>query len=161
MVPRIGFGFDTHRLEEWKEFWLGGILIPHTKGAVGHSDADVLIHAICDALLGAAHLGDIGTLFPDTSDEFKGIDSKILLERTCLLVREKGYQIGNIDTTIVLQSPKISKYIPEMLHLLQEVMGLESGQLSIKAKTSETLGFIGREEGISAYAVALIESLRS
>lgn len=156
MIPRIGFGFDTHRLEEWKEFWLGGILIPHTKGAVGHSDADVLIHAICDALLGAAHLGDIGTHFPDTSDEFKGIDSKILLERTCLLVREKGFRIGNIDTTVVLQHPKISKYIPEMLQLLQEVMELEAGQLSIKAKTSETLGFIGREEGISAYAVVVI-----
>ncbi|MBC8461023.1 MAG: 2-C-methyl-D-erythritol 2,4-cyclodiphosphate synthase [Bacteroidales bacterium] len=153
---RIGFGFDTHRLEEWKEFWLGGVLVPHTKGAVGHSDADVLIHAICDALLGAASLRDIGTRFPDTSDEFKGIDSKILLKKTCALIRENGYSIGNIDATVVLQAPKIGKYIPEMLFTLSDVMGISQGDLSIKAKTSETLGFIGREEGISAYAVALI-----
>ncbi len=156
MVPRIGFGFDTHRLEEWKEFWLGGILIPHTKGSVGNSDADVLIHAICDALLGAAALGDIGTHFPDTSDEFKGIDSKILLKKTCDLIRESGYSIGNIDSTVVLQTPKISKYVFEMLHILSDVMGISPGSLSIKAKTSETLGFIGREEGVSAYAVVLI-----
>ncbi len=156
MIPRIGFGFDTHRLEEWNELWLGGILVPHTKGAVGHSDADVLIHAICDALLGAAALGDIGTHFPDTSDEFKGIDSKILLKKTCGLICEKGYAIGNIDSTIVLQSPKISKYIPEMLLILNDIMGISQGSLSIKAKTSETLGFIGREEGVSAYAVALL-----
>lgn len=160
-VPRIGFGFDTHRLEEWKEFWLGGVLVPHTKGSVGHSDADVLIHAMCDALLGASALGDIGTHFPDTSEEFKGIDSKILLKRTCTLIREKGYAIGNIDATVVLQSPKISKYIPEMLLILHDVMGISPGKLSIKAKTSENLGFIGREEGVSAYAIALIESLRS
>ncbi|MFH1295880.1 MAG: 2-C-methyl-D-erythritol 2,4-cyclodiphosphate synthase [Bacteroidota bacterium] len=156
MIPRIGFGFDTHRLEEWNEFRLGGILIPHTKGAVGHSDADVLIHAICDALLGASTLGDIGTHFPDTSDEFKGIDSKILLKKTCDLIREKGYSIGNIDTTVVLQAPKISNYIPEMLLCLADVMGIPRGALSIKTKTSETLGFIGREEGVSAYAVALL-----
>ncbi|MBE0648540.1 MAG: 2-C-methyl-D-erythritol 2,4-cyclodiphosphate synthase [Bacteroidales bacterium] len=159
-MPRIGFGFDTHRLEEWTELWLGGVLVPHTKGAVGHSDADVLIHAICDALLGAAALGDIGTHFPDTSDEFKGIDSKILLKNTCHLIREQGYSIGNIDSTLVLQTPKISKYIPEMVRVLSDVMGTSPGCLSIKAKTSETLGFIGREEGVSAYAVALIVSLR-
>jgi 2-C-methyl-D-erythritol 2,4-cyclodiphosphate synthase len=156
MVPRIGFGFDTHRLEEWKEFWLGGVLVPHTKGSVGHSDADVLIHAICDALLGAAALGDIGTHFPDTSEEFKGIDSKILLKKTCDLIRKGGFSIGNIDSTIVLQTPKISKYIPEMNLVLHDLMGISAGQLSIKAKTSETLGFIGREEGVSAYAVVLL-----
>jgi len=156
MGPRIGFGFDTHRLEECKEFWLGGVLVPHTKGAVGHSDADVLIHAICDALLGAASLRDIGTRFPDTSDEFKGIDSKILLKNTCELIRDQGYTIGNIDTTIVLQTPKISQYIPEMILILSDVMGISQGDLSIKAKTSETLGFVGREEGISAYAVVLL-----
>ncbi|MFH1161066.1 MAG: 2-C-methyl-D-erythritol 2,4-cyclodiphosphate synthase [bacterium] len=157
MMNRIGFGFDTHRLEEWKEFWLGGVLIPHTKGAVGYSDADVLIHAICDALFGAAALRDIGFHFPDTSQEYKGIDSKIFLERCCSLVREKGFTIVNLDTTIVLQSPKISDYIPEMIRILTDFMKISPDQLSIKAKTSERLGFIGREEGISAYAVALIQ----
>ncbi|TSA23793.1 MAG: 2-C-methyl-D-erythritol 2,4-cyclodiphosphate synthase [Bacteroidetes bacterium] len=156
MNYRIGFGFDTHRLEEWKELWLGGVLVPHSKGAVGHSDADVLIHAICDALLGAAALGDIGTHFPDTSDEFKGIDSKILLQRTCALIRGKGYTIGNIDTTVVLQAPKITPYVSEMVITLRDVMGISQNQLSVKAKTSEKLGFIGREEGLSAYAVAII-----
>ena len=155
---RIGFGFDTHRLEEWREFWLGGVLVPHTKGATGHSDADVLIHAICDALLGAAALGDIGTHFPDTSEEFKGIDSKILLKKSCDLILSEGYTIGNIDSTVVLQIPKISKYIPEMILLLADLMGIPRGSISVKAKTSETLGFIGREEGVSAYAVALLDS---
>jgi len=155
-MNRIGFGFDTHRLEEWKEFWLGGVLIPHTKGAVGYSDADVLIHAICDALFGASSLRDILFLFPDSSPEYKVIDSKILLERTCSLIREKDYTIVNLDTTIVLQSPKVGDYIPEMIRILSDFMKISPDQLSIKAKTSEGLGFIGREEGVSAYAVALI-----
>jgi 2-C-methyl-D-erythritol 2,4-cyclodiphosphate synthase len=153
---RIGFGFDTHRLGEWRELWIGGVLVPHTKGAIGHSDADVLIHAICDALLGAAALGDIGTHFPDTSEEFKDVDSKILLKKTTLLIHENGYSIGNIDSTIVLQSPKVGKYIPEMVSVLADVLGILPGSVSVKAKTSETLGFIGREEGVSAYAVALL-----
>jgi 2-C-methyl-D-erythritol 2,4-cyclodiphosphate synthase len=154
---RIGFGFDTHKLENDREFWLGGIRIPHSKGAIGHSDADVLIHAICDALLGAARLPDIGVQFPDTSDEFNGIDSKILLKKTTKLVFEKGYSIGNIDTTIVLQRPKISGSIPEMIKTLSEVLSINESQISIKAKTSEKLGFIGREDGLSAYAVVLLQ----
>ncbi|MCX6251410.1 MAG: 2-C-methyl-D-erythritol 2,4-cyclodiphosphate synthase [Bacteroidetes bacterium] len=154
---RIGFGFDTHKLESGRNFWLGGICIPHVKGAVGHSDADVLIHAICDALLGAAGLRDIGFHFPDTSPEFKGIDSKILLHRTHDLVKSKSYVIQNIDSTIVLQNPKISAYIPEMIASLSAVLETGADQISIKAKTSEKLGFIGREEGVSVYAVVLLE----
>jgi 2-C-methyl-D-erythritol 2,4-cyclodiphosphate synthase len=153
---RIGFGFDTHKLETGKDFWLGGIQITHNKGATGHSDADVLIHAICDALLGAAGLHDIGTHFPDTSPEFKGIDSKILLGRTLDLVLEKGYTIGNVDTTIVLQNPRINSYVPEMIKKLSEVMKTDKSHISVKAKTSEMLGFIGREEGLSAYAIVLL-----
>lgn len=153
---RIGFGFDTHKLDPVCEFWLGGILIPHIKGATGHSDADTLIHAIIDALLGAAGLRDIGNQFPDTSPEFKGIDSKALLSRTMELISAKGYVIGNIDSTIVLQNPKISGHIPGMIEALTAVMKIGSDQLSIKAKTSEKLGFIGREEGISAYATVLL-----
>jgi len=153
---RIGFGFDTHRLEAESDFYLGGVLIPSPKGAVGHSDADVLIHAICDALFGAAALGDIGQHFPDTSPEFHGIDSKILLTRTCGLIRKAGYSIQNVDTTVVLQTPKLCPHIPAMVQSLASVMGIHPGQLSIKAKTNEKLGFIGREEGVSAYAVALL-----
>ncbi len=155
---RIGFGFDTHRLGDNHDFWLGGILIPHTKGSTGHSDADVLIHAIIDALLGAVGLPDIGSQFSDESDEFKGIDSKLLLSRTMEMIFAEGYIIGNIDTTIVLQRPKISSHIPEMKKVLAAVMTIGENQLSIKAKTSENLGFIGREEGISAYAVALLQT---
>ena len=154
---RIGFGFDTHRLESNRDFWLGGIMIPHDKGAKGHSDADVLIHAICDAMLGGAGLRDIGTHFPDTSPEFKGIDSKILLRKTHKLVLEKGYTIGNLDTTIVLQNPKINPYVPEMIAKLSEVLGIDNLRISIKVKTSENLGFIGREEGLSAYAIVLLD----
>ena len=157
-MSRIGFGFDTHKLEADHEFLLGGIQVPHEKGATGHSDADVLIHAICDALLGAAGLRDIGSQFPDSSPEFKGIDSKILLARTMNLVREKGFDIGNIDATIVLQRPKIAEYIPEMVKTLSGVLSVESSQISVKAKTSEKLGFIGREEGVSAYAVVLLQN---
>jgi 2-C-methyl-D-erythritol 2,4-cyclodiphosphate synthase len=154
---RIGFGFDTHRLEVSHDFWLGGILIPHDKGATGHSDADVLIHAICDALLGAAGLADIGSQFPDTSSEFKGIDSKVLLGRTMQMILAKGYTLGNLDTTVVLQNPKISSHIPVMKKTLASVLGTDESRISIKAKTSEKLGFIGREEGVSAYAVVLLD----
>jgi 2-C-methyl-D-erythritol 2,4-cyclodiphosphate synthase len=153
---RIGFGFDTHRLEDNIPFWLGGIILDHVKGTIGHSDADVLIHAICDALLGAAGLPDIGAQFPDTSLEYKGIDSKILLKSTCELIKEKSYKIGNIDCTVVIEKPKIHSYIHDMIVTLSLVMGIEVSQLSIKAKTSEKLGFIGREDGVSAYAVVLL-----
>jgi 2-C-methyl-D-erythritol 2,4-cyclodiphosphate synthase len=155
---RVGFGFDTHKLDDNHEFWLGGILIPHSKGAIGHSDADTLIHAIIDALLGAAGLRDIGNQFPDTAAIFKGVDSKLLLSQTMDLIGTQRFVIGNIDCTIVLQSPKVSSYIPTMAETLAAVMKIETGQISIKAKTSEKLGFIGREEGISAYAVALLQT---
>jgi 2-C-methyl-D-erythritol 2,4-cyclodiphosphate synthase len=156
---RIGFGFDTHKLEENQAFFLGGLQIPHSKGAIGHSDADVLIHAICDALLGAAGLRDIGYQFPDLSPQFKGIDSKILLARTCEILKEKLFSVVNIDSTVVLQSPKISNLIPLMISQLSEVMAIHEDQISIKAKTSEKLGFIGREEGVSAYAVCLLQKI--
>lgn len=153
---RIGFGYDVHPLQDGLTFTLGGIVIPHTKGAQGHSDADTLIHAICDALLGAANLGDIGLHFPDNSKEFKGIDSKILLKRTMEIIREKGYSVANIDSTICLQKPKIRPYIPEMVKALSETMQIPADDISIKATTTEKLGFVGREEGISAYAVVLL-----
>jgi len=154
---RVGFGFDVHQLKEGLDFWLGGIIVPHTKGGLGHSDADVLIHTICDALLGAANLGDIGKHFPDTAAEYKGIDSKILLKEVMVLIREKGYEIGNIDSTICLQTPKIGPYIPEMQKVLAECMGVDIDLVSIKATTTEKLSFVGREEGVSAYATVLIE----
>jgi 2-C-methyl-D-erythritol 2,4-cyclodiphosphate synthase len=156
-MPRIGFGFDTHALAAGLPFRIGGIQIEYPAGAVGHSDADVLIHAIIDALLGAAGLPDIGQQFPDNKAEFKGIDSKILLARTMQLVRENQYDLINLDSTIVLQQPKIGARIPDMKTALSEVMQVSADQLSIKAKTSEKLGFIGREEGLSAYAVVLLE----
>jgi 2-C-methyl-D-erythritol 2,4-cyclodiphosphate synthase len=157
MTPfRIGFGYDVHQLVEGRELWLGGVLIPHEKGALGHSDADVLLHAICDALLGAAALGDIGKHFPDTSADFKGIDSKILLKKTCELVRSSGYEIGNIDSTLCLERPKVMKYAEQMKTAISEVAGIDTSQVSIKATTSEKMGFVGREEGVNAYAVALI-----
>lgn len=154
---KIGFGFDVHQLAEGKDFWLGGIRIKHHKGAVGHSDADVMIHAICDALLGAANLGDIGKHFPDTSAEFKNIDSKLLLKRVVELLTEKKFSIGNVDVTLCLQQPKIASYIPEMVSTLSGVMNISSDDISIKATTTEKLGYVGREEGVSCYAVALIE----
>ena len=154
---RVGFGFDVHQLKEGLDFWLGGIIVPHTKGGLGHSDADVLIHTICDALLGAANLGDIGKHFPDTAAEYKGIDSKILLKEVMVLIREKGYEIGNIDSTICLQTPKIGPYVPEMQKVLAECMGVDIDLVSIKATTTEKLSFVGREEGVSAYATVLIE----
>lgn len=153
---RIGFGFDVHQLKEDHPFWLGGIRIPHTKGAYGHSDADVLIHAICDALLGAAALGDIGKHFPDTSTEFKNIDSKILLRRVRDLIDSKGWQIGNIDATLCLERPKIAGHIPAMLESLCGVLEIPASDLSIKATTNEKMGYVGREEGVTAYAVALL-----
>ncbi|MFT4778747.1 MAG: 2-C-methyl-D-erythritol 2,4-cyclodiphosphate synthase [Flavobacteriales bacterium] len=157
MAFRIGFGYDVHQLAEQEEFWLGGVLVPHTKGAVGHSDADVLLHVICDALLGAANMRDIGFHFPDTDNTYKGIDSKILLRDTMKLVRKEGYEVGNIDCTICLQSPKIKDVIPQMQAAISEVAEIDLNQISVKATTTERLGFVGREEGVSAYAVVLIE----
>ena len=159
MGIRIGFGYDVHELKEGLEFSLGGIKIKHTKGSKGHSDADVLIHAICDALLGAADLRDIGYHFPDTSAEFKGIDSKILLSKVIDLISDKGYFIINIDSTVCLQKPKIAPYIEEMKSLLAQTMSINKSQISIKGKTTETMGFVGREEGVSAYAVVLLDSI--
>lgn len=157
MNIRVGFGFDVHRLDEGKPFFLGGIKIPHSKGAVGHSDADVLIHTICDAILGAADLRDIGFHFPDTDLKYKGLDSKILLKDVMDLVRKEGYELSNIDATIALQVPKVNPYVPEMKSVLARTMGVTLGQISIKATTTEKLSFVGREEGVSAYAVALIQ----
>jgi 2-C-methyl-D-erythritol 2,4-cyclodiphosphate synthase len=154
---KVGFGFDVHQLEEGKEFWLGGIKIPHNKGAVGHSDADVLIHAICDALLGAANMRDIGFHFPNTSQKYKGIDSKKLLKEVVEIIGTKGYSIGNIDATLCLENPKINPYVAEMTKVLAEVMGIDQDDVSIKATTNETLGYVGSESGVNAYAVALIE----
>jgi len=157
MNIRVGFGFDVHQLKEGEDFWLGGILVPHEKGAVGHSDADVLIHTICDALLGAANLRDIGFHFPDTDQQYKGVDSKILLKEVMAILRKEGYELGNVDATIALQKPKINPYIPEMQKVLAEVMSVSPSQVSLKATTTEKLSFVGREEGVSAYAVALIQ----
>ena len=156
MSFRIGIGYDVHRLEKGNSFVLGGITIPFDKGPVGHSDGDVLIHAICDAMLGAMALGDIGKHFPDSEEEFRNIDSKILLERSINMIRFYGYDISNIDTTVCLQKPKISKYIPDMVKALSDVLHIDAHQLSIKATTTEKLGFVGEEQGISAYAVALL-----
>jgi len=156
---RIGFGFDVHPLVEGRRFWLGGIEIPHTKGSLGHSDGDALIHALCDALLGAAALGDIGQHFPDTSLEFKDIDSKILLGRTVELLQRHSFGIGNVDITVCLQRPKIAPYIADMRTTLAKVMHIAENQISIKATTTEKLGFVGREEGVAVYAVALIYAL--
>lgn len=157
MKIKVGFGFDVHQLKEGADFWLGGIKIPHSKGATGHSDADVLIHTICDALLGAANMRDIGFHFPPSDNKYKGIDSKILLKDVVKLIDDKGYTIGNIDATIALQQPKINPHIPEMKKVLAEVMQIDAEDISIKATTTEQLGFEGREEGVSAYAVVLIQ----
>lgn len=156
MKIRVGFGYDVHPLKEGSDFWLGGVKISHTKGAVGHSDADTLIHAICDALLGAANLGDIGIHFPNTSDEFKGIDSKVLLKKVSEMLKKGGYEIGNVDCTITLELPKIALYIPEMKKALAEPLGISIKNISIKATTTERLGFVGREEGVCAYAICLL-----
>jgi 2-C-methyl-D-erythritol 2,4-cyclodiphosphate synthase len=154
---RIGFGYDVHRFEEGRELWLGGIQIPHSQGLLGHSDADVLIHALCDALLGAAALGDIGKHFPDTDPAFKGIDSKILLAKTAQLIAWAGFTFGNADITLAVQEPRIAPYIDAMRNVLSEILRTDAGQISIKATTTEKLGFEGRKEGISAYAVVLIQ----
>ena len=156
MKIRTGFGYDVHQLIEGSDFWLGGIKVEHTKGAVGHSDADVLIHVICDALLGAANMRDIGYHFSDKDPKFKGIDSKILLKDVMVLLRDKGWEIGNIDSTICLQQPKVNPYIPQMKSCLAEVMQIDEEDLSIKATTTEKLGFVGKEEGVAAYATVLI-----
>lgn len=157
MNIRIGFGIDFHQLVEGRDLWLGGVKIPHIKGALGHSDADVLLHAICDALLGAACLGDIGVHFPDTSAEFKGIDSKILLKRTAELIAAEGYTIGNIDSSLCLEAPKIKPYIPAMQQAIAGILGLSDKDVSIKATTTEKMGFVGRQEGLIAYATVLIQ----
>jgi 2-C-methyl-D-erythritol 2,4-cyclodiphosphate synthase len=154
---RIGFGYDVHRLEPGLPFWLGGVRVAHEKGALGFSDADVLIHAICDALLGAAALGDIGTHFPDTDPAYKGIASTILLKQTGELLRKNGYGVGNIDSTVCLQIPKIKPYIPQMREEIASCLQIEVAAVSVKATTEEKLGFTGREEGISAHAVVLIQ----
>ena len=156
MTFRVGFGFDTHQLIEGRELWLGGVHIPHVTGALGHSDADVLLHAICDALLGAAGLGDIGHHFPDTDPTWKGADSKMLLARVMELLRERDWSIGNVDCTLVLEQPKIKPHIEAMRALIAPILGVGMDAVSIKATTNEKMGFVGREEGVCAYAVALI-----
>ena len=154
---RVGFGYDVHRLVEDRELWLGGIRLKYEKGLLGHSDADVLIHAICDALLGAANMRDIGYHFPDTAGEFENIDSKILLKKTVQLIATKGYRVGNVDATVCAERPKLNPHIPLMKQTLAAVMGVDEDDVSIKATTTEKLGFTGRQEGISAYATVLIE----
>lgn len=158
---RIGSGVDFHQLVEGRDLWIGGIKIPHTKGALGHSDADVLLHAICDALLGALCLGDIGVHFPDTSGEFKNIDSKILLKRTYDLITKEGYQVVNIDTTLCLQAPKIKPFVPQMQEAIASILNITMKDISIKATTTETMGFVGREEGLVAYATVLLKKIAS
>jgi 2-C-methyl-D-erythritol 2,4-cyclodiphosphate synthase len=159
MTNRIGIGYDVHRLLEGELLWLGGVLVPHEKGLLAHSDGDVLLHAICDALLGAAKLGDLGTHFPDTSSEFKNIDSKILLAKTYQLVTEKGYHLMNLDSVIVAQQPLLKDYIPAMELIISNILAVDLDQVSIKATTTERLGFEGREEGISAQAIVLLEKV--
>lgn len=157
MSYRIGSGVDFHQLAPGRELWIGGVKIPHTKGAVGHSDADVLLHAICDALLGALALGDIGVHFPDTDPAYKGIDSKILLQKTVALIKKEGYKIVNIDTSLCLQAPKIKPYAARMQETIAVITELTAKDVSIKATTTEQMGFVGREEGLMAYATVLLE----
>lgn len=158
MKIRVGMGFDVHQLVEGRDLWLGGIKIEHTKGLLGHSDADVLIHAICDAILGAANMRDIGYHFPpNKGNEFENIDSKILLRKTIEIVGEKGYKVGNVDATVCAERPKINPHVPQMKQVLAECMSVDADDVSIKATTTEKLGYTGREEGISAYAVVLLE----
>lgn len=156
MTVRVGFGFDTHRLVEGRAFWLGGVQVPHTTGALGHSDADVLLHAICDALLGAAGLGDIGHHFPDTDARWKDADSKVLLKHVVDLLAGCGWRVGNVDSTLVLERPKVKPHIEAMRAVIAPLLGVDLDAVSIKATTNEKLGFVGREEGVCAYAVALI-----
>ena len=159
MNLRIGFGYDVHQLVEGRDFWLGGIKIPHKKGALGHSDADVLVHVICDALLGAANLGDIGKHFPDNSKEFKDIDSKLLLGEVVQMLKENNYEIVNIDSTVCLQLPKLAPFINQMKDELAKCINIESDRISIKATTTEKLGFVGNEKGVSAFATVLINKV--
>lgn len=156
MKYRIGSGVDYHQLEEGRAFWLGGVKIPHHKGAVGHSDADVLLHAICDALLGALCLGDIGKHFPNTDNAYHNIDSKILLKKTFELIQEKEYHVVNIDSTVCLENPKIMKFVPQMQEAIAAILNISVDDISIKATTTETMGFAGREEGLVAYATVLL-----
>ncbi|MBO4598090.1 MAG: 2-C-methyl-D-erythritol 2,4-cyclodiphosphate synthase [Bacteroidaceae bacterium] len=157
MKIRVGFGYDVHKLVEDRELWIGGIKLEHDKGLLGHSDADVLLHAICDALLGAAHMRDIGYHFPDTASEYEMIDSKILLKKTVDLIATKGYTVGNIDATICAERPKMKNHIPTMQKCIADVIGIDEEDVSVKATTTEKLGFTGRQEGISAYATVLIQ----
>lgn len=157
MKIRVGFGYDVHKLAEGRDLWLGGIKIEHSVGLLGHSDADVLIHAICDALLGAANMQDIGYHFPDTAEETLDIDSKILLKKTIGLIAEKGYKLGNIDATICAERPKINPHIPAMKACMAQILNTDEDNISIKATTSEKMGFVGREDGMAAYATVLIE----
>jgi len=154
---RVGFGYDAHQLVPGRKLVVGGVSIPHTKGALGHSDADVLLHAIADALLGATALGDIGTHFPDTDSSFKNMDSKIIVKQVLTLLKENNYSVGNIDTTIILQQPKISAFIPEMRKQIARILEIDESDVSVKATTTEHMGFVGREEGIAAYAVVMVE----
>lgn len=157
MIFRVGTGTDIHRLVEGRELWLGGVRIEHSKGALGHSDADVLLHAICDALLGAAGLGDIGHHFPDTDVRWKGADSKVLLKQVMALLNEQGWAVGNVDSTLLLERPKIKPHIPAIRAVIAGILGVEEGAVSIKATTNEGMGYVGREEGVCAHAVALIQ----
>ena len=159
MKFRVGHGYDVHKLVEYRKLIIGGVEIPHYKGLLGHSDADVLAHAICDALLGAAALGDIGKHFPDNDDRYKDVDSLVLLEKVCELIRNKGYEISNVDSTILAQAPKLRPYIDEMRSKLAKAMKLDIDELSVKATTEERLGFTGREEGIAAHAVVLLMTI--
>ncbi|HVI45526.1 MAG TPA: 2-C-methyl-D-erythritol 2,4-cyclodiphosphate synthase [Chitinophaga sp.] len=157
---RIGLGVDFHQLVEGREFWLGGVLVPHHKGALGHSDADVLLHAICDAMLGALALGDIGVHFPDTDNAYKNIDSKILLSRCAQLIGEKGYHVVNVDSTLCLEAPKIKPYVPQMQEVIAERLRIGVEDVSVKATTTEKMGFVGRQEGVMAYATVLLEKIK-
>lgn len=156
MKFRIGLGFDVHQLKEGYPLWLGGIRLESEKGAVGHSDADVLIHAVCDALLGAANLRDIGHHFPNTDPQYRNADSKILLAKVIALLKERGYNVGNVDVTLTLEAPKVNPHIPAMQRILAPILGVSEDEVSIKATTNESLGYVGRQEGVNAYAVALI-----
>ncbi len=158
MSLRIGYGYDVHQLAEGEDLVVGGLVVPHTKGSVGHSDADVLLHVICDALLGALALGDIGTHFPDTDPAYKGIDSKILLRKTWAMVKARGWQLANVDSTVCLQRPKLKPHIPAMRQCIADLLDADVDQIGIKATTTEKLGFVGLEQGISAHAVVLLES---
>lgn len=159
MSYRVGSGIDFHKLAEGRELWIGGVKIPHYKGAVGHSDADVLLHAICDAMLGALCLGDIGVHFPDTDQTYKNIDSKILLQKTIALIKNEGYTVVNIDSTLCLQAPKIRPYADQMRETIAAIAGITTRDVSVKATTTEQLGFVGREEGVVAYATVLLQSV--